>query len=55
MKDQMTPFVDEFIEKQNGWLFGVKNQLSRMQKRVMVAAHMDEVGFYTTHITENGV
>ena len=24
-------------------------------KRVMVAAHMDEVGFMITHITENGM
>ncbi|MCM3069228.1 M42 family metallopeptidase [Staphylococcus warneri] len=55
MKDQMTPFVDEFIDNKMGGFFGVKKSAKPKAKRVMVAAHMDEIGFMITQITDNGM
>lgn len=50
----MTPFVDEVITTHLGSVFGIKNQ-KQNAKRVMVAAHMDEIGFMITNITQNGM
>ena len=55
MKKEMTPFVDEVITTHMGSIFGVKKSKKQNAKRVMVAAHMDEIGFMITNITQNGM
>lgn len=52
MEEQLSPFADEIIHDNLGGVFGVK---SGKGPRVMVAGHMDEVGFMVTQITENGM
>ncbi len=55
MTQQMAPYVDEFIENRMGGFFGVKKSKNPNAKRVMIAAHMDEIGFIITNITKNGM
>ena len=55
MKKEMTPFVDEVITTHLGSVFGIKKSKKQNAKRVMVAAHMDEIGFMITNITQNGM
>ena len=38
-----------------GGFFGVKKSKNPNAKRVMIAAHMDEIGFMITNITKNGM
>src|SRR5690625_2752568 len=52
MKEQIEPFSDEIVQDNLGGVFGVKNGTG---PRVMVAGHMDEVGFMVTKITKNGM
>lgn len=52
MKEQLTPHADEMIYDNLGSVFGVKHGEG---PRVMVAGHMDEVGFMVTQITKNGM
>lgn len=52
MKEQLTPYADEMIYDNLGSVFGVKHGEG---PRVMVAGHMDEVGFMVTQITKNGM
>src|SRR5690625_4260673 len=52
MKKEMEPYADEVIHDNLGGIFGVKHGEG---PRVMVAGHMDEVGFMVTQITDNGV
>lgn len=54
MKKQLTPLVDEVQYDGLGGIFGIK-KTANDAPRVMVAAHMDEVGFMLTQITENGL
>ncbi|QTN00120.1 peptidase M28 [Sediminibacillus dalangtanensis] len=52
MKQQLETYADEVIQDRLGGVFGVKNGEG---PKVMVAGHMDEVGFMVTQITENGM
>ncbi|HLS35952.1 MAG TPA: M42 family metallopeptidase [Bacillota bacterium] len=52
MKKEMEPYADEVIHDNLGGIFGVKHGEG---PRVMVAGHMDEVGFMVTQITDNGM
>ncbi|TYR82096.1 M42 family metallopeptidase [Priestia megaterium] len=54
MRAQIEPLVDEVIQDGLGSLFGVKYSDNRGPK-VMVAGHMDEVGFMVTSVTEKGM
>ncbi|MFJ6186516.1 M42 family metallopeptidase [Staphylococcus cohnii] len=54
LKDEMSPYVDDFVYNRMGGFYGVKRSKSKDPKRIMVAAHMDEVGFLITNITDNG-
>jgi putative aminopeptidase FrvX len=54
MREQIEPYADEMIYDRLGGLFGVKHGEENAPK-VMVAGHMDEVGFMVTQITENGM
>lgn len=51
----VTPYADEIEIDNLGNVIAVKKgQRNPDGKRVMVAAHMDEIGFIVTHIDENG-
>ncbi|MGV3488998.1 MAG: M42 family metallopeptidase [Tuberibacillus sp.] len=54
MKEQLSKYSDEIIQDNLGSIFGVKKG-PKDGPRVMVAGHMDEVGFMVTQITENGM
>jgi len=53
-RQKMTPFVDEVETDGLGGLFGIKHSKLERAPRVMVAAHMDEVGFMVSDIKEDG-
>ena len=55
MKEHMTPLVDEIQYDGLGGIFGLKRNKADDAPRVMVAAHMDEVGFMLTQINDNGL
>lgn len=52
MKKELEKYSDEIIQDNLGGVFGVKHGEG---PRVMVAGHMDEVGFMVTQITDNGM
>ncbi|RDW21514.1 M42 family metallopeptidase [Oceanobacillus chungangensis] len=52
MKEELTKYADEVIQDNLGGVFGVKHGDG---PKVMVAGHMDEVGFMVSQITENGM
>ncbi len=52
MESELGKYSDELIYDNLGGVFGVKKGEG---PRVMVAGHMDEVGFMITQITENGM
>ncbi|WP_053218865.1 M42 family metallopeptidase [Virgibacillus senegalensis] len=52
MKKQLENYADEVIQDRLGGVFGVKHGEG---PKVMVAGHMDEVGFMVTQITKNGM
>lgn len=54
MRDELRKYADEVIQDRLGSVFGVKKGTSSGPK-VMVAGHMDEVGFMVSQITENGM
>jgi len=52
---QVTPLVDEVKVDNLGNVIAIKKGGNNPEgKKVMVAAHMDEIGFIVTHIDENG-
>ncbi len=52
---QIQPYVDEYRIDNLGNLVALKRgKQSESNERVMVAAHMDEIGFVVTHIEEGG-
>lgn len=54
MREQITPYSDEIIQDKLGGLFGLKKG-DPNGPTIMVAGHMDEVGFMVTAITDNGM
>src|SRR5699024_5680491 len=52
MREELNKYSDELIQDNLGGVFGVKMATG---PRVMVAGHMDEVGFMVTKITKNGM
>ncbi|KGP73679.1 M42 family metallopeptidase [Pontibacillus yanchengensis] len=52
MKSELEQYSDELIQDNLGGVFGVKKGQG---PKVMVAGHMDEVGFMVTQITKNGM
>jgi len=52
MEQQLTKYSDEVIYDNLGSIFGVKHGNG---PKIMVAGHMDEVGFMVTQITDNGM
>lgn len=55
MKKHMDKICDEIIYDNLGSIFAVKKCGKENAKRVMVTAHMDEVGFMITEIAKNGL
>ena len=51
---KITPLTDEIQTDGLGGLFGIKHSSAEKAPRVMVAAHMDEVGFMVSQIKEDG-
>lgn len=54
IREQITPYSDDIIQDKLGSIFGVKNG-DVNGPTIMVAGHMDEVGFMVTSITDNGM
>jgi len=55
MREKMTPLVDEVDVDGLGGIFGVKRSQEEHAPKVMIASHMDEVGFMVTAIKDNGL
>jgi len=54
VRRELEKFAEDVIQDHLGSVFGLKNKDGNGPK-VMVAGHMDEVGFMVTSITENGL
>lgn len=54
MREQLQKYADEIVQDRLGSIFGVKRGAENGPV-VMVAGHMDEVGFMVTAITEQGM
>src|SRR5690625_695601 len=52
MTNELEKYADEIIHDHLGGVFGVKHGSG---PKIMVAGHMDEVGFMVTQITDNGM
>lgn len=50
--EEVRPLVDELEVDNMGNVYAIKR--GRASKRVMIGAHMDEIGFIVTHIDDNG-
>lgn len=55
MKKEMAPFADEILQDGLGGIFALKKSKVENAPKVMIAGHMDEVGFMVTQLTENGM
>ncbi|GGI40453.1 M42 family metallopeptidase [Mammaliicoccus stepanovicii] len=55
LKEKMTPFVDEIIGDNMGSIYGVKKSKKKNAPKVLIAAHMDEIGFMVTEMTNEGM
>jgi hypothetical protein len=49
---EVTPLVDEVTIDNMGNVYAIKK--GKAKKRVMIGAHMDEIGFMVTHIDDDG-
>ena len=49
---EVTPLVDEVRTDNMGNVTAIKK--GKNDKKVMIGAHMDEIGFIVTHIDDNG-
>ena len=54
LREKMTPLVDEVKTDGLGGIFGIKHSKIPKAPRIMVAAHMDEVGFMVSSIKADG-
>ena len=54
MREQLGKYTDEIVQDRLGSIFGVKRG-DENGPTVMVAGHMDEVGFLVSAITDNGM
>ena len=50
--NEVTPLVDKVKTDAMGNVIAIKNGTEN--KKIMVAAHMDEISFIVTHIDDNG-
>lgn len=54
MREELRKYADEVIQDNLGGIFGVRKG-PEDGPRIMVAGHMDEVGFMVSQITDNGM
>ncbi|WP_062109701.1 M42 family metallopeptidase [Bacillus niameyensis] len=54
MREELKKYADEVVQDRLGGIFGVKRG-EEAGPTIMVAGHMDEVGFMVTGITDNGM
>ena len=54
LREKITPHVDEVVTDGLGGIFGVRHSQAENAPRVLVAAHMDEVGFMVSEIKPDG-
>lgn len=54
-KKDLEPLVDQVKMDGLGGVFGIKKNKDDQAPKVMIAAHMDEVGFVVSQIKENGM
>lgn len=54
LRQKITPLVDRVETDGLGGIFGIKESSSAQAPKVLVAAHMDEVGFMLTEIKTDG-
>jgi endoglucanase len=54
IRREVEPLADEIRVDALGNLIAVKGQVKPGGKKIMLAAHMDEIGLIATHIDENG-
>ncbi|MGT2888563.1 glutamyl aminopeptidase [Streptococcus didelphis] len=54
LRHKITPLVDRVETDGLGGIFGIKESKTENAPRILVAAHMDEVGFMVSHINANG-
>ncbi len=50
--EQVKPYVDEVEIDNMGNVYAIKR--GKASKKIMIGAHMDEIGFIVTHIDDNG-
>lgn len=55
IEEAVSPYVDSVRRDATGNLIAFKKGSDRDAKKLMFAAHMDEIGFLTTFICENGM
>lgn len=55
MRKKMEPLVDRVEMDGLGGIFGIRENEDTSAPRIMIAAHMDEVGFMVSQITDNGM
>ncbi len=53
MREYLSPLSDEIVEDNLGGIFG-KKSAAQGSKKLMVAGHLDEIGFLVTKIDEQG-
>ena len=54
LREKLTPHVDEVVTDGLGGIFGIKRSEAADAPRVLVASHMDEVGFMVSEIKPDG-
>ncbi|CAM3023591.1 glutamyl aminopeptidase [Streptococcus acidominimus] len=54
LREKITPLVDEVETDGLGGIFGIRHHEDSKAPRIMVAGHMDEVGFMIKEIKEDG-
>ncbi len=54
IKDMISPLTDECYTDNLGNLIAIKRGSGKDKKKIMLCAHMDEIGFLVTYIDDNG-
>ncbi len=55
MREELTPFVDDIHGDRLGAIFGRRASTESIAPKVMLAAHMDEVGFIVSGVAPDGL
>ncbi|MDN6162169.1 MAG: glutamyl aminopeptidase [Atopostipes sp.] len=54
VREEISPYVDEIQQDGLGGIFGLRESKAENAPKLMLAAHMDEVGFMLASITDEG-